>query len=141
MASKTKSRSVTIKNRLGEIDHVLQVVEAFGKQHRISEDVLYAITLSLDEILTNIISYGYSDSRVHDIAVHLGFDDVGDIFARVEDDARPFDPLQTKEAPVEAPIEQRPIGGLGIHLARNMMDHMEYKHEAGKNILLLKKKF
>lgn len=60
--------------------------------------------------------------------------------AEVEDDGRPFNPLEAPEPDLAAPVEERKVGGLGIHLIRNMMDHLEYRRLQGTNLLVMKKK-
>jgi anti-sigma regulatory factor (Ser/Thr protein kinase) len=60
--------------------------------------------------------------------------------AEIEDDAQPFNPLEAPPPDVNAPLRERPLGGLGIHLARTMMDAMAYRRENGKNILTIRKK-
>jgi len=58
----------------------------------------------------------------------------------VEDDGRQFNPLELPEPDLEKKLEERPIGGLGIHLVRNLMDELEYRRTHNKNILIMKKK-
>ena len=63
----------------------------------------------------------------------------GEVKAEVEDDGQPFNPLEAPEADTTKPLEERTIGGLGIHLARKLIDGLEYQRQEGKNLLLLKK--
>jgi len=130
---------LAIKNDLAEIARLSESVEAMGQKHGVPAEALYAVNLALDEILTNVISYGYDDQGEHQILVRLNFN-AGELVAELEDDARPFNPLEAPAPDVEAPLQERPIGGLGIHLAKTMMDDMAYRREGEKNILILKKK-
>ena len=131
--------SVTLKNDVAEIERLSQIVETFGQSQQLPEEFLYAVNLALDEILTNVISYGYADAGEHEITVRLRFHG-GELMAEVADDARPFNPLEAPAADVDSPLAERPVGGLGIHLARTLMDAVEYRREEGKNILILKKR-
>ncbi|MGH7494507.1 MAG: ATP-binding protein [bacterium] len=131
--------SVIIKNDVGDIETLSQTVGAFGRSHRLSEDFLSAVNLALDEILTNVISYGYADDTRHHIAVRVSvLEDA--LVAEVTDDARPFNPLEAPPADTTSPLPARQVRGLGIHLARAVMDAMEYRREQGKNILVMKKR-
>jgi serine/threonine-protein kinase RsbW len=57
----------------------------------------------------------------------------------VEDDGQPFNPLEAPEVDTTKPLEERTIGGLGIHIVRKLMDGLEYQRHEGKNLLVLKK--
>lgn len=98
----------------------------------------FDFNLALDEILTNVISYGYNDGLEHIIYIR-GCVSKETITVEVEDDGRPFNPLDAPEPDVTASIEERPIGGLGIHLVRKLTDHQEYHRREGKNLLVMKK--
>jgi anti-sigma regulatory factor (Ser/Thr protein kinase) len=130
--------SLRITNRLLELDRVADAVEAFGEAHGLSAKLRYQIRLVLDELLTNTILYGYADGREHGIGVGMAQD--GDRLRFVlEDTGRPFDPLTAGVPDVNAPAEERPIGGLGIHLVRTIMDRVAYERVGGVNRLLLEK--
>jgi serine/threonine-protein kinase RsbW len=58
----------------------------------------------------------------------------------VEDDGQPFNPLEAPEADTTKPLEERTLGGLGIHLVRKLMDDLEYRRHEGKNLLVMKKR-
>jgi serine/threonine-protein kinase RsbW len=100
---------------------------------------MHDLNLALEEILANIISYGYSDNREHEIRVNLSVEP-GKVRVDVEDDGQPFNPLEAPEADTTKPLEERTIGGLGIHLVRKLMDGLEYKRQGEKNLLTIKKK-
>jgi serine/threonine-protein kinase RsbW len=63
-----------------------------------------------------------------------------EVRVEVEDDGRPFNPLEAPDADTTSPLEERPIGALGIHLVRKLTDGLDYKRQADKNLLTLKKK-
>ena len=136
MALETK---LTIGNDLSELDRVHAWVEAFQAEHGLSSDVVFSVTLSLDELLTNIISYGYPQSVAH--AVWISMRLAQDLLhVRIEDRAEPFNPLTAEEPDLDAPIEDRRIGGLGIHFVRTVMDQVSYELIDGRNVLTLVKK-
>jgi serine/threonine-protein kinase RsbW len=89
----------------------------------------YRLRLAVDEIVTNIVVYGYEEAGIEgNIAVRASVDDHALTIA-IEDTARPFDPT-ARAAPddLDAPLEQRSIGGLGIFLALNGVD--DFRHES-----------
>lgn len=129
---------VTLKNRLPEIRRLSAAVEAYGEVQAIPDKVVFQVNLALDELLTNIISYGYADGAEHEIAVRLSLDQ-RTLTVEIEDDARPFNPLDRPPPDLEAPLEARPIGGLGVHLVRTFMDSVEYRQDEGRNRLTLRK--
>lgn len=130
--------SLRITNRLLELDRVAEAVEAFGEAHGLSPKLRYQLRLVLDELLTNTISYGYADAGEHEITVLMSLDGTRLRFLLV-DDARSFDPLTAKIPDVQAVADDRPIGGLGIHLVRSIMDRVAYERVGGTNRLLLEK--
>lgn len=132
--------SVELKNNISEIERLSQILDEFGEANSLLPNVLYALNLSLEEILTNVISYGYEDNNEHSIIVRISLKGGEELIAEVEDDGRPFNPLEAPEPGLEKPIEDRPIGGLGIHLVRNLMDGLEYRRQGRKNILVMRKK-
>jgi anti-sigma regulatory factor (Ser/Thr protein kinase) len=131
--------TVRLVNRLEEIERLATAVEAFGAAHNLPDSVVFALNLSLDEVVTNVISYAYADLREHPIDVRLRMS--GDsVDAEVIDDGRPFNPIDVPAPDLDAPIEERRIGGLGVHLVREMMDTLEYERLHGHNVLRLSKR-
>ena len=131
------SMDLALKNDLASLPEMVAGITEFGRQHRLTEDVLSSVNLVLEELVVNIISYAYTDGKKHEIMVHL--DKVGkEIVLRVRDDGKPFDPLQAPEPDLDAKLEQRPIGGLGMHMVRTLASSIEYERKEGWNILTLK---
>lgn len=130
--------TVELKNNISETERLSQIVSDFSEANGLSIGDSYALNLSLEEILTNVISYGYEDNNEHTITIRISLKDK-ELIAEVEDDGKPFNPLEAPEPDIEKPLEDRPVGGLGIHLVRNLMDGLEYKRELGKNILMMRR--
>ena len=129
----TDSLSFAVVNDLSEIPRMAARVEEFCAARRISAKIVYRFNLSLDEVLTNIISHGLTQGR-HEIAVSVALDD-GNLVANVSDDGPAFDPLSAPAPDIRAPIEERKVGGLGIHLLLTLMDAVEYRRADGRNHL------
>jgi anti-sigma regulatory factor (Ser/Thr protein kinase)/class 3 adenylate cyclase len=129
---------LTVSNDLAEIARIASAVDTFCAERRISQDVAYTVNLAIDELLTNTINYGYLDRAEHTIEVVLVA--AGNrLTLRIRDDAVPFDPTLATSPDIEADIDERAIGGLGIHLVRTMMDSVEYKRSGGHNEVTLTK--
>ncbi|MCJ2165672.1 MULTISPECIES: SpoIIE family protein phosphatase [unclassified Pseudodesulfovibrio] len=115
-------------------------VEEFGFAHALHPKIIFHLTLALDELITNIISYGYTDFDEHPIDVTIGLE--GDILTiQLEDDSEPFNILEAPEPELDVPLEDRlkPVGGMGIHLVKSMVHGISYERKGGKNVLTLHK--
>ena len=113
-------------------------IDDFCAARDVPPAVAYAVNLSLDELLTNTINYGCDDGARHriDIAVRV---DGGAMIVEITDDARPFDPSEAARPDTDMPVEDRPIGGLGIHFVREMMDGFRYCRSGERNVVTLTK--
>jgi anti-sigma regulatory factor (Ser/Thr protein kinase) len=131
--------SLTFPNRLTEIEKAARLIEAFGKAHSLSPEVVFSLNLALDEVVTNIITYAYDDDADHDVMVRVALD--GDVVSvRVEDDGRAFNPLDAPAPDLRLGVDERPIGGLGVHIVRSVMDALEYRRDNARNIFLMTKR-
>jgi anti-sigma regulatory factor (Ser/Thr protein kinase) len=129
---------VTVKNRIEDLLRVNALFESFATQHDINGRLRYHLLVSIEEILTNIIKYGFDEEGVHPI--HITFRRVEEqIEMEFEDRGREFNPLEIGEPDLDSPIEDRQLGGLGIHLVKKMVDEAKYRREGDRNILLLRK--
>jgi sigma-B regulation protein RsbU (phosphoserine phosphatase) len=129
---------ILLSSRLSELERLTELLTEFGGRHGLAPKTLHDLNLALEEIVANIISYGYTDNREHEIKVRLSAE-AGEIKAEVEDDGEPFNPLEAPEPDTEKSLEERTIGGLGIHLVRKLTDRLEYKREGGRNLLTVRK--
>jgi anti-sigma regulatory factor (Ser/Thr protein kinase) len=127
-----------LSNDLGELPKLTTMLTRWGEQCRLPEPLVRQIELALDEILTNIVSYAYSDEAEHLIRIQLAADR-REITAVVQDDGQPFNPLESAAPDTTAAIEERPVGGLGIHLVRELMDDIRYERVAAYNRLTITK--
>ena len=129
---------LTVKNRIEDLLRVNSIFESFATQHDIGGRLRYHLLVSIEEILTNIIKYGFDEQGVHPI--HITFRLVlENVEMEFEDRGREFNPLEVEEPNLETAIEDRQLGGLGIHLGKKMVDVAEYRREGDRNILLLRK--
>jgi anti-sigma regulatory factor (Ser/Thr protein kinase) len=132
------SLSFELRNSLSELATLCERMEGVGQSLGLSRRCLFEVNLALDELFTNIISYGFQDQSEHLIRVHLSAD--GDVLTVViEDDGVAFNPLERIPPDLPCTIDECKVGGLGIHLVRNLMDAVAYERRGGTNVLTLKK--
>ncbi len=102
--------------------------------HKVPAPVQYKIKLILDEIFSNIVTYGYRPQDPPDtVLVELCIAN-GTFTAKVNDGGIPFNPLEYRPADTSLPLEERPIGGLGIHLVRNLAAELAYERKENRNV-------
>lgn len=133
-----KKYSFKLKSSLSELDRLCEHLDNFGQSQGLSKKCIFEINLALDELFTNIISYGFADDDEHVIEVTLT-PQRKTLCLCIKDDGVPFNPVEAKEPDLECTVEDCKIGGLGIHLIRNLMDEVCYERCGEKNVLTLKK--
>lgn len=127
-----------LANDLAGLAQLAERVEGFGTAQNLPASVVNALNVVLDEAVSNAINHGYDAGVRGEIAVRLRRAPDG-VLLEVEDDGRPFDPLQAPPPDLTLSLERRPIGGLGIHLIRNLMDEVSYARVGGRNVLKMVK--
>ncbi|MDH5467579.1 MAG: ATP-binding protein [Candidatus Aminicenantes bacterium] len=130
---------ITLRNNLSEIERLASTVMQFGRENNFSDKVIFDLNLALEEVVNNIISYGYQDKNEHQINIHMELEGA-ELELRVEDDGIPFNPLEVPEPDINKPIEERQPGGLGLFFVRNLTDKLEYRRVKDKNIFIMRKK-
>ncbi len=121
----------------GEVARINAAFAAFADAHAIPDAVRRSMNVVLDELLTNILSYGLEDGGSEvTIEVVLAPDR---LTVTLTDDGRPFDPFGRAVPDIALPMEERPIGGLGIHLVRQLMDEFRYHRRGDRNVVVLAK--
>ncbi len=130
---------IQLSNNLSELAGVMAALEDFCDGAGVDMGAAQAAELVLDEFLNNIISYGYLDSEDHRITVDLTIVERV-LQIKISDNGIPFNPFEQAEPELESSIEEREIGGLGIHLVRNMMDDYSYVRLNECNVVTLSKR-
>jgi anti-sigma regulatory factor (Ser/Thr protein kinase) len=127
-----------IPNDLAAMARLADAVARFVAAHQLSDAVANALNVCVDEAVSNAINHGYAAGARGEIAVRLARR-ADRVVLEIEDDGAPFDPLQAPEPDLSLPLAERPIGGLGVHLMRNLMDEVAYARVGDKNLLKLVK--
>jgi serine/threonine-protein kinase RsbW len=129
-----------LRYSLSELARVRAALAEIASRQRVSSGVELDVGLALEEIVTNVITHGPARDPTQLITVRLSVGS-GVVIAEIEDEGQPFDPLQAPQPNLGGPLDARPVGGLGIHLVRTLMDEVVYSRRDGRNIVLLKKAF
>ena len=128
------SLSISFQNDMQELTHVLQLVNVFLEPRELKSKLVYAVNLILEEILVNIIKYGYDDEDSREIEVRIGVEEE-EVALTVVDDGKEFNPLTVPPPDHSKSAMDRIEEGLGLHFVRHMRNAMEYRREGEKNIL------
>ena len=132
------SYSFELKSDLSELETLCQHLNKFGQITGLSLTCATDINICLDELFTNIVSYGFADDQEHIIRFTINLDNHV-LTIKIEDDGVPFNPLKKKAPKLPADVESANIGGLGIHITRELVDEINYERKRGKNRLTIKK--
>ena len=126
-----------LKNDVASLVSVTAELEGLLARQAVAAEVVNSCSLVLEELFTNILKYAYADAGAHEVrfAARLTADHVVLEFA---DDGRAFDPLTARPPDFGLPPEQRSIGGLGIHLVRQIADGLDYERAGGLNRLTVR---
>lgn len=122
----------------GGVREVNAAFAGFAEAHGLPVDVRRSLNVAIDELLANALSHGQTgrDPCSVTVEVELAQERVTVI---VTDDGTPFDPFARDAPDTTLPVEERPIGGLGIHLVGQLMDEVSYQRREGHNVVVLVK--
>ena len=137
MTQKTiAERTWRLPNRMTALADVVKEVFQWMADLPLSSRAKYSAGLAVEEMVSNVVKYGYDDDREHEIAVHVlaNHDRLEITF---EDDGHPFDPTGHPKPDLERIVESRKIGGLGIELVRRICEKMTYARVGDRNRLVL----
>jgi serine/threonine-protein kinase RsbW len=135
----TAEATLTAKNELSELERLSEFLSRFWADNHLPAELEFNTNLALEEVFANVVLHGYRDSDSHEISVHAAVGD-GTVTLTVEDDGIAFNPLDAPAADITQALEDRPVGGLGIHLIRSLMTEVAYARVDGRNRLEMKKK-
>jgi anti-sigma regulatory factor (Ser/Thr protein kinase) len=130
--------SITLTNDIQEVAQLAAFVEEACEKAGMDASTTMQMNLAMEEAVVNVMNYAYPTGEKGDIDIEVLIDDKGLTFV-IADSGTPFDPTAEKEADTTLTAEDRPIGGLGIFLVRQLMDSISYERKEGKNRLTLGK--
>jgi serine/threonine-protein kinase RsbW len=128
-----------LRNDISELETMRIKLEQFKTKADIPEKAILEVNLILDELFTNIVSCGFRDMDEHWVEMTISRE--GKMLTLcVRDDGVPFNPLAIAPPDTSCPVNERRIGGIGIHLVKRLSDEMTYRRFKARNIITLKKK-
>ena len=132
-------RSITLPNDVQSVPKLSAFVDEMCTAMSFDETVTMQMNLAIEEAVVNVMSYAYPPGTQGEVDIEAQANDVRLKFT-ICDSGIPFDPTVRAEVDTSLPVEERPIGGLGIHLVKQLMDSINYERVNGKNVLTLRKK-
>ena len=130
-------KTLTLPNDVQEVPQLATFVEEVCESHGVDMMTTMQLNLALEEAVVNVMTYGYPEGTKGyvDISVQSESDCLTFV---ISDSGQPFDPTTKGDVDTTLPAEQRSIGGLGIHLVKQLMDSIQYEYKDGHNTLTLK---
>jgi anti-sigma regulatory factor (Ser/Thr protein kinase) len=135
-----RNKSLAILNKIEELNNVVAFLEVLEEEWEISPAHTISINLVLEEALTNVIFYAFEKGVESEILIDLTME--GTLMTIIiTDEGRPYDPTQKNDPDINLSAEDRPIGGLGIFLIKQIMDEISYERIGSKNQFTMVKKW
>ena len=131
-------KEIKLTNNMSEISRLEIFIEELGEELGLLPETTMNINLALEEAVANIILYAYPSDEQREILLKVTTSSEQIIFL-LTDKGVSFDPTQEEDADITLPIDERPIGGLGIFLIRKIMNEVTYERIEGENKLMMKK--
>ncbi len=134
-----RSTTFIVTNDLTGVPPLLEDLNRFFLRQALDDEDVAGLDVALDELITNAINYGYHDGNAHEILIEVNVE--GDCLSiDIRDDGAPFDPLKIPEPDLSVELEERQVGGLGMHFVRSLLDKVEYRRSNGWNVVSLEKR-
>jgi len=125
------------KRDLNSLDGIFKFINEFSAKTGVDESVVFTINLVVEELFTNIVKY--TSESTDEILLELRKNENKLIIYLTEFDVEPFDITKTAEVDTQQSLEERRVGGLGIHLVKQMMDKIEYEYKDRQSKIILTK--
>ena len=122
----------------GGVGEVNAALAEFAEAHALPEDVRRDLSVALDDLIANALSHGRTGPDPCSVTVEVKLDQER-VTVIVTDDGPPFDPFARAAPDTSLSVEERPIGGLGIHLVGQLMDKVDYQRRDNHNVVVLVK--
>ncbi len=134
------SRRIECDARKEQLPALLRFVDDACEDAALPEDVAFAVKLAAEEAFTNVVLHGYRELPPGPISIRL-VRDPAQVVVTIEDHGKPFHPEEVPRPALRASVEQRPLGGLGWHLIKSVMDEVHHHHDVatGNKLVLVKR--
>ena len=131
-------KEIRINNQISELEKVNQFIEEIGEELGLSMELQMNLNLVMEEMVSNVIFYAYPDNTDAEIEL-LAKSDSKELTFVLSDQGREFDPTTQENADPNMNPMEREIGGMGIFIVKNIMNHVTYQRLEGKNLLTMTK--
>lgn len=131
-------KKLILQNEVAEISKLAIFIDELGEEFGLSPELVFNLNLVLEEAVSNVILYAYPKEEHQTISL-IAKKKGNQLIFVLTDSGKEFDPTQAPDADITLSAEERPIGGLGIFLIRQIMNTVEYQRIDGKNVLTLGK--
>lgn len=140
IAGNSVCRQLTLSNEVDEISKLGAFIDELADQAMIDPALAMSLNLALEEAVTNVVLYAYPEGQAGKVDIQAAVSN-GEVTFVITDSGKAFDPTtEVAEADITLSAEERPIGGLGVFLVKQIMDTVSYQRSDGKNILTLAKR-
>ena len=121
---------LSLAGNLKELERLAVYIRQFCERYSLGEDVDFRLNLALEELFTNAVRHGGCKGMEDAVTIRLR-PEPADILVDYADRGQPFDPADAPPPDLDAPLEQRQAGGLGLHFIRQIARDFEY-HRVGE---------
>ena len=132
-------KRLVLPNDIETIPQLNEFIDLVAEEVGLDMSLTMSLNLAMEEAVVNVMDYAYPDGQKGDVEIEVTADQEWMTFV-ITDTGIAFDPTMKEDADTTLSAEERPIGGLGIFLVRQLMDVIEYKRQDNKNVLTLRKK-
>jgi sigma-B regulation protein RsbU (phosphoserine phosphatase) len=132
-------KRLVLPNDIETIPQLNEFIDLVAEEVGLDMSLTMSLNLAMEEAVVNVMDYAYPDGQKGDVEIEVTADQEWMTFV-ITDTGIAFDPTTKEDADTTLSAEERPIGGLGIFLVRQLMDDINYKREGNKNVLTLRKK-
>jgi anti-sigma regulatory factor (Ser/Thr protein kinase) len=130
--------SLGLRSDGAELSRLVGFAEEFSRNHSLAEAERARLLVILEELFTNTVNYGYPEGAAATGRIEIGLAvKKGRLEIHFSDDGRPFDPLSHTPPNLDRAPAERPVGGLGLHLLRSLVDDARYRRDHARNHLAL----
>lgn len=131
---------IALPNDIKALPQLFEFIDRMSEEAGLDMAETMQVNLAVEEAVVNVMNYAYAEGQAGEVEIGCDTDECGMTFT-VKDSGVPFDPTEKEEADTTLGVEERPIGGLGIHIVRQIMDSITYERTAdGHNVLTMRKK-
>lgn len=134
-----KTRRLVLPNDIETIPQLNEFIDSVAEEVGLEMSLTMSLNLAIEEAVVNVMEYAYPEGQKGNVEIEVTADQQWMTFV-ITDTGIAFDPTKKEDADTTLSAEERPIGGLGIFLVRQLMDVIDYKRTGNKNVLTLQKK-